>query len=63
MTRADIILEIRELDAEIKEKRIYNSPLQLRAYRRRRAKLHSMLNEHAFKEPVSSSQYRLAFGI
>ena len=47
MSLADITQEIREIDLELKKHAEHNSPLQLRAWRRRRAKLHRMLNDHA----------------
>jgi hypothetical protein len=47
MSRADILQEIRELRTELKDRRIYNSALQLRAFRRRLKRLHRMLDGHA----------------
>lgn len=61
MSRADILQEIKDLDQELKRVN-YNSPMQLRAYRRRRAKLHKMLDEHAHlaKQHVDERQLSLA---
>lgn len=47
MSRADILQEIRELKTELKDRRVYNSSLQLRAFRRRLKRLHRMLDGHA----------------
>lgn len=48
MNRAELRQEIKDIDLELKERSMFNSPLQLRAYRRRRSKLHRMLDDHAF---------------
>lgn len=60
MNRANIVQEIHEIDQELKKHLQHNSPLQLRAWRRRRATLHRMLNEHAQSHVKSKQQLSLS---
>lgn len=48
MTRAEILQEIKDIDHELNDRKHHNSFMQLRAYRRRRARLHKMIDSHAF---------------
>lgn len=62
MSRADLMQEIKDLDHELNRKN-YHSPMQLRAFRRRRAQLHKMLNDHAHLAKAHVDQRQLSLSI
>jgi hypothetical protein len=63
MTPLAIREELKELDEEIKKHQHHHSPLQLRAFRRRKAKLKKWLNGYQKMMKFSRPKEQLALSL